>query len=225
MSVASHLRIKISEYDARIRTFIPNYEEMLEAAASVMRLVKEACPLIVDLGIGTGALSFACLKVKPRAKIYGLDSDRPMLGLAWGRFIKISRRMHEMVHADFLEAPLPRCHAVIASLSLHHIATRARKQELYERCYAALHRGGVMINADCCPAEEPQLAQLGRRAWQDHLEQYYSPQKARGFFKAWAKEDTYFPLAQEIEMMRAAGFAVEVVWRREPLAVVVGVKR
>lgn len=224
MSVASHLRIKISEYDARIRTFIPNYEEMLEAAAQVTRLVKESCPLIVDLGIGTGALSFACLKVKPRAKIYGLDSDRPMLGLAWSRFVRISRRMHEMINADFLEAPLPRCHAVIASLSLHHITTRARKQKLYERCYEALHAGGVMINADCCPAENPQLAQLGQRAWQEHLEQYYSPQKARGFFKAWAKEDTYFPLAQEIEMMRAAGFAVEVVWRREPLAVVVGIK-
>lgn len=224
MSVASHLRIKVTEYDARIRTFIPNYDEMLEAAANMMRLVKESCPLIVDLGIGTGALSYSCLKIKPRAKIYGIDSDRSMLGLAWWRFVKISRRMHEMIETDFLRASLPRCHAVIASLALHHIASRATKQKLYKRCYHALHPGGIMVNADCCPVQNPQLAQLGQRAWQDHLEQYYSSQKARGFFKAWAKEDTYFPLAEETAMMRAAGFKVEVVWRRAPMAVVVGMK-
>jgi len=60
MSVASHLGIKISEYDARIRTFIPDYEEMLRVAASA---VPRAARTILDLGVGTGALSAACLTV------------------------------------------------------------------------------------------------------------------------------------------------------------------
>ena len=33
MGVASHLGIQLTEYDRRIRTFIPDYEEMLDAAA------------------------------------------------------------------------------------------------------------------------------------------------------------------------------------------------
>ena len=33
MSVATHLGIDLGEYDARIRTFIPHYEEMLDVAA------------------------------------------------------------------------------------------------------------------------------------------------------------------------------------------------
>ncbi|MEK7729966.1 MAG: hypothetical protein AAB354_16275, partial [candidate division KSB1 bacterium] len=60
--------------------------------------------------------------------------------------------------------------------------------------------------------------------WQAHLEQFYSAKQARGFFAAWAEEDTYFPLAHELEMLRAVGFKTEVVWRRAPLAVVVGIK-
>ena len=36
MGVATHLGIKLSEYDARIRTFIPDYEEMLGVAAEVI---------------------------------------------------------------------------------------------------------------------------------------------------------------------------------------------
>jgi hypothetical protein len=35
MGVAAHLGIRLREYDARIRTFIPHYEEMLDAAAAV----------------------------------------------------------------------------------------------------------------------------------------------------------------------------------------------
>ena len=53
MSVATHLGIDLAEYDARIRSFIPDYEEMLAVAAAA---VPAQARTIVDLGIGTGAL-------------------------------------------------------------------------------------------------------------------------------------------------------------------------
>lgn len=37
MAVAAHLNIDLAEYDQRIRTFIPYYDEMLDAAADVLR--------------------------------------------------------------------------------------------------------------------------------------------------------------------------------------------
>src|SRR5215217_7477628 len=53
---AAHLGIDLAEYDARIRTFIPDYETMIEIAASTLRaMVRRENPLVVDLGIGTGA--------------------------------------------------------------------------------------------------------------------------------------------------------------------------
>jgi len=36
MSVASQLRIRLDEYDARIRTSIPGYEQMLDAGAGAL---------------------------------------------------------------------------------------------------------------------------------------------------------------------------------------------
>ena len=40
MGVASHLGIQLDEYDARIRTFIPRYERMLDVAADAVAGLK-----------------------------------------------------------------------------------------------------------------------------------------------------------------------------------------
>src|SRR4026208_979520 len=66
MSVASHLGIRLADYDARIRTFIPDYEEMLGVAAAA---IPARTRTIVDLGIGTGALSARCLAPAPAARV------------------------------------------------------------------------------------------------------------------------------------------------------------
>ena len=56
-SVRSHLRIETGAYDEVIRTFLPEYDEMLSLAA---RAVAETEPNhVLDLGAGTGALSLA----------------------------------------------------------------------------------------------------------------------------------------------------------------------
>jgi len=50
-------------------------------------------------------------------------------------------------HARF-QGELPRCHAVVASLALHHVATLAAKRELYRAIYDTLEPGGVVVVAD-----------------------------------------------------------------------------
>lgn len=225
MSVAQHLNIKLSEYDRRIRTFIPYYEELLNAAACVLQVLPAKSPTVVDLGTGTGALSARCLKVQPEALVYGIDGDADILAMAQKRLAKISHSAHEFVVGDFTKAALPKCDAIVASLALHHIPRRAAKQKLYTRCHAALRSGGVLINADSCPASHSRVAEQDLKQWLAHLEQSYSAQEARGFFEAWAEEDTYFPLQIELEMLRAVGFKTEVVWRRGVFAVAVGIKK
>ena len=61
MSVAAHLGIRLQEYDLRIRTFIPGYDEMIDAAAAALDDLDRSAPLIIDLGIGSGALAAQCL--------------------------------------------------------------------------------------------------------------------------------------------------------------------
>jgi SAM-dependent methyltransferase len=220
MGAASHLGIRLRDYDARIRTFIPRYEEMLDAAASALAAVAGRRPLILDLGTGSGALAGRCLARLPGARVIGVDSDDGMLGLA-------SRRIGDRltpIHGDFQSTPLPRCDAITASFALHHIRTRRRKAGLYARAFAALRRGGALVNADCCLASDAGMQKGGRAAWRTHLERRYGRSQAEAFLRAWAKEDVYFTLRDELQLLGEAGFRVDVPWRRDSFAVIIGVK-
>lgn len=219
MGAASHLGIDLREYDARIRTFIPFYDEMLDVAAAMLAASgHRRNPVILDLGIGTGALAARCLAAEPSARIVGVDEDEGMLAAA-------RKRLGERFtagHGSFEDVDLPRCDAVTASLALHHVPTTARRVRLMRRIHRALRPGGVLVCADCYLGSAPRLRAAARRAWLAHLERRYTAKQAASHLRAWAKADHYARLTDEAAMLERAGFAVDITWRRGCFAVIVG---
>ena len=221
MGAASHLGIDLRDYDARIRTFIPGYEQLLEIASTVLAgSVPPRTPLIVDLGTGTGALAERCLAVKPSARVTGVDEDEEMLAAATKRL----RRRFTGVRDNFETVDLPPCDAVTACLALHHIPTPARRLRLFRRLHRALRKDGVLVIADCYLSSNPRLRASDRALWLDHLRTSYTARQAQAYLRAWAKDDVYAPLRDEIAHLERAGFTVDVPGRRGPFAVVVAAK-
>lgn len=220
MGATAHLGIQFGAYDATIASLIPDYRELVRAAAAVVDAAAPQAPAVVDLGTGTGALAAAILKVRPKARLMGIDADGAMLAAARRRL----RGRIETIEANFERAAIPRCDVISASFALHHIATGRRKAALYRRAFAALRHGGLLVSADCCLASSAALQHRHREAWLAHLQRTYTRRKAEGFLRTWAREDVYFTLDREMELLRDAGFAVEVSWRRNSFAVVVGMK-
>jgi SAM-dependent methyltransferase len=213
MGVAAHLGIDLADYDARIRTFIPDYDAMLEAAAAA---IPGRTRVIVDLGTGTGALAARCLARAPRARVVGIDSDREILTMA-------ARRLPSRASfacGSFLRTPLPSpCDAVVASFALHHVRTRTAKARLYRRLHSALGRRGVFVTVDCHPSIDRAAAREQREAWTSHLRRSYSGREAGELLKAWSREDVYVPLESEVRLLDRAGFNVRVIWRGGSFAV------
>ncbi len=221
MGVAAHLGIRLSEYDARIRTFIPRYDAMLDVAADAIGEGRRRSPVIVDLGIGSGALAARCLSRVPSARVTGIDEDTGMLALARQRLPNLVTT----IAGDFVAIDLPRADAIVASLALHHVASPETKAGLFRRCAAALAPGGIIVVADCYLARTAPARARHRLAWRRHLRRSYSGSEASGFLRAWAKEDTYFRLVDEMKLLAAAGFTTKVRWRRDGFAVIVGTRR
>ena len=220
MGAATHLGIKPGEYEKTIATLIPHYLELLDAAADAVNVIARNAPAVVDLGTGGGALAQRILKVRPKARLIGVDADAAMLATAT---IRLRGRI-QTIEDDFEQVRIPRCDVVSASFALHHIPTGGRKAALYKRCFAALRPGGMFVSADCYLANSAIMQTRHRQAWIDHLKRKYSPKKSENFLRTWAKEDVYFTLDREVELLREAGFGVEVTWRKNSFAVVAGLK-
>ena len=220
MGATAHLGIKFGEYDSTIASLIPHYKALIAAAAAAVDAAAPESPAVVDLGTGSGALAAQILKVRPKARLIGVDADASMLAVARRR---LAGRI-DTIEDNFERVRIPRCDVVSASFSLHHIDTGHKKGALYKRCFNSLRDGGMFVSADCFLASSTKLRQRNRQAWLDHLQKKYTAKKAEQFLRTWAKEDVYFSLDRELELLKEAGFSTEVTWRQDSFAVLVGLK-
>lgn len=218
-SVKRHLDVDAAAYDVAIRRFIPYYDDMLATGIELLASSASRDAHILDLGGGTGALSAAVLGALPEARVTLLDVDRAMLDEARRRLARFGDRV-ELREASFL-GPLPAADAVMASLALHHVHDLGAKTDLYRAIHDALTPGGVFVNLDAAVSEGTRLRALTFRRWAAGMAEHgITEDEARGHFAAWADEDRYFALDEELAALRRAGFAeVECFWRRGAAAV------
>jgi tRNA (cmo5U34)-methyltransferase len=222
-SVESHLHVQVTEYDELIRRFIPRYEEMLDEAVYLIRDSFVDAGEFVELGIGTGSLAERVIKALPRARIIGIDADPKMLEEA-GRRLSSHQDQIELRLQDFFSELPTSQNAYFAALALHHVPNRALKQALYQKIYPALLPGGLFLNADAM--FDDSHSNQKRKRWAAHLVSAgFTEAEAFDHLQSWRKEDHYFGLETELELLRQAGFgACDVIWRYGPMAITVGKK-
>ncbi|HEU0034716.1 MAG TPA: class I SAM-dependent methyltransferase [Kofleriaceae bacterium] len=217
--VASHLGVDAAAYDVAIRRFVPHYEAMIGVVLGLLDEQLPAEPLVVDLGAGTGALAAAILDAIPRARVELVDIDPAMLEVARSRVARHGDRA-VLRRASFFD-PLPACDAIVASLSLHHVPERDRKQALYRHAHAALRPGGILLSADATVHEAGPEHDRVFREWAAWMAAHgIAEPEARAHFAQWAGEDRYYPIAVELALLAGAGFAhPECFWKQGPSTV------
>jgi tRNA (cmo5U34)-methyltransferase len=211
--VLAHLGLAANDYDAVIRRYIGGYERLL---AEVVSLVDGD---VIDLGAGTGALSAAVLAGKPSTRVKLVDIDPAMLEVARDRLAPFGDRV-TVANTLFMEGLTP-CDAVVASLSLHHIADLSDKRALYRRVYEVLRPGGVLAVADITLHDDGPARTRMVDAWAAAMAKHgIDRAEADALFAKWATEDRYYSLAQEMLLLRDAGFdAPECFWKQGPSTV------
>ena len=117
MSDASHLAVSPAKYDARIRSLIPLYDELIAEVAHALGHAARPLRIVIDLGIGTGPLARACLESASGACVGGIDADPNMIAIARVHLGRLSRPVM-MTKGSFLNEALPSCDAIVASYAL-----------------------------------------------------------------------------------------------------------
>ena len=120
----------------------------------------------------------------------------------------------------FMEGLTP-CDAVVASLSLHHVAKLDEKRALYRRVREVLRPGGVLAVADITLHDDGIARARMVDAWAAAMAEHGIVRaEADQLFAKGALEERYAALAQELPLLREAGFsAPECFWKRGPSTV------
>jgi tRNA (cmo5U34)-methyltransferase len=223
-SAQTHLGMAATDYDRNIRTLIPGYEQILSAINWWLSQIIPPDANIIELGGGTGALAETVLTHLSQVQVEIWDVDASMLAVAQDRLSKFAGRVR-LRQKSFTER-LPECHAVIATLSLHHIPTLDAKRSVYGNIFEALLQGGVFLNGDCTLDSAEPTHTVMLRYWMDFMGNHgIREDEARKHFAAWASEDTYQQMFEELNVLSQAGFPrPEVYWRQGPFAVYGGIK-
>lgn len=134
-------------------------------------LLATDAPRVLDLCCGNGALTRRVLARFPGARVTAVDWDPVHLEIArqvLPKDVKIveadvtARGWSESLGADSLDL-------VVSATALHWLE-RAALEDLYGRLATLVAPGGLFVNADHLPPEEPTLARVGEEltaVWQD----------------------------------------------------------
>lgn len=186
------------------RRLVPCFDGFYGSAVRALELA-EPGPLraVLDLGTGTGALAAMVAEAHPEAQLTLLDGAPAMVEKAAAA---LGDRAAACLVQDFA-APLPAgpFDAVVSALAIHHLDD-AGKASLYERAFATLRPGGVLVNAEQVLGETPELDRL---LWRWHEREA----RALGATdEEWAaavermSHDRCATLSTNLELLRAAGF-------------------
>lgn len=152
---------------------------------------------LLDIGCGTG-LEFSSIYQRfPNVKITGIDLSEDMLARLRNKYT--NQDIH-LIQADYFKYPMePETYdAALSFETLHHFKYQ-KKQQIYDKLYRTIKRGGYYIECDyiaCCPEEEEIC-----------LEQYEFKRKESGIPEdAFIHIDIPLTLEHQIQLMTNAGF-------------------
>jgi SAM-dependent methyltransferase len=117
-------------------------------------------PLVVDLGCGPGSLSARLAARVPDADIVAVDRDPLLLELARTHHADAARYVDAVIgepgwsRALGLDRPLD---AAVSTTALHYLSPGALRRT-YRQLAALLRPGGVLVNGDHLPQDDPVLA-------------------------------------------------------------------
>jgi tRNA (cmo5U34)-methyltransferase len=183
-------------YADMVRAEVPQYETLQNVIGTAAGEVRVQRAL--ELGTGTGETMRRVAAQHPNASLVGIDENDGMLAVA----------REQVPHADLrvslLQDALPggQFQLVFSALAVHHL-DGTEKADLFRRIAAALAPGGRFVLGDLVLPDDPADVVT------DVDDDYDKPST----------------LADQLEWLAAAGFAVEQRWRDKDLVVLVADKR
>jgi tRNA (cmo5U34)-methyltransferase len=199
-----------SIYDADRSRLIPGCDTFYRWAID---LIPHGARRILDIGAGSGLLTVLVRDQFPKAQIHLIDFSAAMLDLARRRLGDAPAVTYEQ--ADYVVAALPaNMDAVVSSLSIHHLED-ADKRKIFRKIYESLAPGGVFINAEQVAGPTPDLEARYKKLWLQQVRKAGASEEQIEGALFRMREDRCASVEDQLDWLRAAGFADADCWYKE----------
>ncbi|MDE6852271.1 MAG: class I SAM-dependent methyltransferase [Lachnospiraceae bacterium] len=223
MEIERQFNLAASRYDEGRKDFIPCFDEFYKGTTDFLTSNIDDPVRIVDLGAGTGLLSYFWFQHYPAADYILVDVAEEMLNIARRRFQGIGNVSFQIM--DYaVQLPETYFDVAISALSIHHLED-GDKVSLFAKIYDALPEGGYFVNYDQFSAGQPAMNQWYNFYWESQLRHSGLTRKDIELWMDRRQLDRECSVEQEIEMLHQCKFrAVKCVYSCQKFCVIIAMK-
>ena len=223
MDIEKQFNMIAEEYDGNRRKFIPCFDDFYEGTTKFIVSNINIPKRIIDLGAGTGLLTYFWYQQCPDSEYVLVDIADEMLNVARKRFNSIGNISYQVMnYIDKL--PDTTYDTVISALSIHHLEDED-KIKLFSRIYDSLPKGGLFINYDQFCAGQPEMDYWFNSFWESQLANSGLTDKDIELWKERRKLDRECTARQEVDMLKDCRFKmVKCVYSYQKFSVIVAIK-
>lgn len=223
MEIEKQFNLIAEEYDINRRKFIPCFDDFYRSTTEFIASNIEEPKRIVDLGAGTGLLTYFWYRMFPDSEYVLVDIADEMLNVARRRFQSIENIFYQA--GNYINGlPEGDFDTVISGLSVHHLED-TDKIRLFSRIYDRLPGGGLFVNYDQFCADQTEMKDWFDTYWENGLMARGLTDKDIKLWRERRKLDRECSVEREIEMLDHSGFkAVQCVYSYQKFSVIVAMK-
>lgn len=223
MGIKEQFNLVADEYDQNRKKFIPCFEDFyINTTDLILSNIAEP-KQVIDLGAGTGLLTYFWYQNCPNSKYMLIDIADEMLSVAQKRFQGIENISYQT--ANYVDTlPNNGFDVAISALSIHHLENDD-KIKLFSKLYEKLPDGGLFVNYDQFCADQPEIEEWFDKYWESQWLKSDLTRKDIELAMERKKLDRECSVEREIGMLTDSGFkTVKCIYSNYKFSVIVAIK-
>jgi len=204
-----------SDYEQRIRRFVPYYDEMLVSLLTCLPKTRGKRK-ILELGCGTGNLTQRILESQDLRCLIAIDLVEEMIKTCRTRF-QNEQPVLELICADLTSFLRPGAFDfALSSLAFHYPESCEQKVSSLRCVFRSLKPGGIFSFSCMLSGETEEFTTRAWRAWEDDVaENGVTPSELEAWYRTNHLSDHPVPSSLWLRWLNKIGFrGAELAWRR-----------